>query len=76
MSLAPVAGLAIALALAPDAYDSQPPERGDLIIAVAGHPVRDALAFNNVMGHLNLGTRCRSWCSVAGHRPDSLCSGN
>jgi len=49
MALAPVAALAIALDLAPDVYTSQPPERGDLITAVAGHPVRDALEFNDVM---------------------------
>jgi S1-C subfamily serine protease len=55
ITLTPAAPFAIALGLARDAYDSQPPEWGDLITAVAGHPVRDALEFNDVMGHFGPG---------------------
>jgi S1-C subfamily serine protease len=55
MGMTPAAPLAIALGLMRDAYNSQLPERGDLIIAAAGHPVRDALEFNNVMRLFGLG---------------------
>ena len=55
MGMTPAAPLAIALGLMRDVYNSQLPERGDLIIAVAGHPVRDALEFNNVMRRFGLG---------------------
>jgi hypothetical protein len=55
MVLTPAAPLAIALGLARDAYDSQLAERGDLITAVAGQPVRDALEFNDVMRHFGPG---------------------
>jgi S1-C subfamily serine protease len=51
----PAAPLALALGLARDAYDSQLRERGDLIIAVAEHPVRDALELNAVMRHFGPG---------------------
>jgi S1-C subfamily serine protease len=55
MFLTPAAPLAIALGLARDAYDSQLQERGDLITAVAEHPVRDALEFNDIMRHFGPG---------------------
>ena len=55
ITLTPAAPFAIALGLARDAYDSRLAERGDLITAVAGHPVRDALEFNDVMGHFGPG---------------------
>jgi S1-C subfamily serine protease len=55
MAFAPTAVLALALGLASDAYDSQPPEWGDLITAVAEHPVRDALEFNDIMHHFGPG---------------------
>jgi S1-C subfamily serine protease len=55
MGATPAAPLAIALGLMRDAYNSHLPERGDLIIAVAGHPVRDALEFNKVMRRFGLG---------------------
>jgi S1-C subfamily serine protease len=55
MELAPVAVLAMALDFAPNADSRQPEEWGDLIIAVAGQPVRDALEFNDVMGHFGPG---------------------
>jgi S1-C subfamily serine protease len=49
MGLTPAAPLAIVLGLVRDAYNSQLPERGDLITAVAEHPVRDTQEFNDVM---------------------------
>jgi S1-C subfamily serine protease len=55
MGATPAAPLAIALGLMRDAYNSQLPERGDLITTVAEHPVRDAQEFNDVMGHFGPG---------------------